>query len=66
MIAYPTRQWDNLPPGAISNIEMGKCLLGIIVHPTAKGLSMVIHRGNMEQVAETGVTDNVCNVLLYF
>lgn len=38
---------------------LGKTILGVIVHPTARSLSMVVDTQNMEQLATTGVTDHI-------
>lgn len=56
--------WDDptlppgLPPGMtfhpVSNIEMGKALLGVIVHPNAKGVSIDAVPDNLEKLAQNG------------
>ena len=61
MIACLVTAWDNVLPNSVSNFEMGKALLGVVVHPAARSLSMVVTPENMDQLAKTGVTDNVNN-----
>ena len=61
MIACFVNAWDNVLPNSVSNFEMGKALLGVVVHPAARSLSMVVTPENMDQLAKTGITDNVNN-----
>lgn len=48
--------WDNVIPGPniVSNVEMGKALLGVIVNPTAKGISMTVGAQDLEKLAADG------------
>lgn len=52
--------WDNptVPPGInfphCDNIEMGKALLGVVIHPNAKGESMTVVPDTLKKLAENG------------
>ena len=51
--------WDNLtmPPGVthVDNIEAGKALLGVIIHPKAKGVTLnVVVPETLKKLAENG------------
>ena len=53
--------WDNptVPPSfqnfpTVDNIEMGKGLLGVIVNPNAKGLSMKVVPDSLKKLIESG------------
>ena len=47
-----------MPPGinfpTVDNIEMGKALLGVIVNPNAKGLSMNVVPDSLKKLIESG------------
>ena len=54
--------WDNptVPPAVASfphcdNIEMGKALLGVVIHPNAKGESMQVVPDTLKKLAENGI-----------
>ena len=52
--------WDNpTPPPGINmphtdNIEMGKGLLGLVLHPNSKGESMKVVPDSLKKLAENG------------
>ena len=48
--------WDTVQPteGVVSNVEMGKALLGVALNPAAKGLSMKVEAKDMEKLATEG------------
>ena len=48
--------WDTVKPAAnvVSNIDMGKALLGVIVNPAAKGQSMTVGAQDLEKLAQGG------------
>ena len=48
--------WDSYKPAAnvVSNTDMGKALLGVIVNPAAKGQSMTVGAQNLEKLASEG------------
>ena len=52
--------WDaekpKLGPGfeAVFNVEMGKALLGVALHPAAKGLCMKVEAKDLEKLATEG------------
>ena len=50
------KPWDSFQPAAmvVSNIDMGKALLGVIVNPSAKGQSMTVRAQDLEKVAQEG------------
>ena len=65
VIATIVIPWDNptvapafsklsIPP--VDNIEMGKALLGVIIHPNAKGVSMNVtsNSGSLKKLIENG------------
>lgn len=56
MINSLVRPWDNIipAPNVVSNVEMGKALLGVIVNPTAKGISMTVGAQDLEKLAADG------------
>ena len=57
LIGLYVRPWDNITPGpnTASNVEMGKALLGVIVNPAAKGISMsVLGAQDLEKLAVDG------------
>ena len=39
---------------AVSNVEMGKALLGVALNPTAKGLCMKVEAKDLEKLATEG------------
>ena len=54
--------WDSdvgVLPNACSNLVMGRAILGVLLHPAARSLSMVVGLDNLEQVTNTGVTEKV-------
>ena len=48
--------WDSYKPAAnvVSNTDMGKALLGVIVNPAAKGQSMTVGAQDLEKLASEG------------
>ena len=52
--------WDNptVPPGinfpTADNIEIGKALLGVVIHPNAKGASMNVTPDTLKKLIENG------------
>ena len=48
--------WDSYKPATnvVSNIEMGKALLGVIVNPAAKGQSMSVGAQDLTKLASEG------------
>ena len=55
--------WDNptvapafakLSSSPVDNIEMGKALLGVIIHPNAKGVSMNVTSNSLKKLIESG------------
>ena len=50
---------EDLPPGGCSNVAMGRAILGVLLHPAARGLSMMATPDNLEQITNTGVTEKV-------
>lgn len=55
------KPWDTpkFPPGSVSNVAVGKALLGTILHPAAKSISMVVTPDNLEKLTTTGIVDTV-------
>ena len=57
-IATFVTPWDNptVPPGftPVDNIEAGKALLGVIIHPNARGVSLNVVPGTLKKLAENG------------
>jgi hypothetical protein len=47
-----------VPPGinypTVDNIEMGKALLGVVIHPNAKGASMNVTPDTLKKLIEIG------------
>lgn len=58
MIGCMVTQWDNVPPNAVSSLDMGKALLGVVTH-SAKNVSMNVTPDNVATIADKGTTDNV-------
>ena len=56
MIGILVLPWDIYKPAAnvVSNSEMGKALLGVIVNPGAKGQSMSVGAQDLEKLASEG------------
>lgn len=57
VVPWDKETGDN--PAAVSNIQMGRALLGTIVHPAARSLSMMVQPQDLEKLATTGVIDSV-------
>ena len=63
VIATIVTPWDNptVPPAfaklsipPVDNIEMGKALLGVVIHPNAKGVSMNVMSDSLKKLIENG------------
>lgn len=66
-ITYAVGSWDtpDSRPNVSSNLDMGKGILGVLLHPAARSVCMVVTASNTEQLASTGIVDDIQEYKVY-
>ena len=53
-IHFYVQPWDAVTSGGVSNLDMGRAIAGVVIHPTTSGASLQVGAKNMEKLATTG------------
>ena len=46
--------WDAVTSGSVSNLDMGRAIAGVVIHPSTRGASLQVGANNMEKLATSG------------
>eukprot|EP00731_Ephydatia_muelleri_P024607 Em0016g878a len=46
--------WDAMTSGSVSNLDMGRAIAGVVIHPSTRGASLQVGANNMEKLATSG------------
>ncbi|KAL5484409.1 hypothetical protein EMCRGX_G020902 [Ephydatia muelleri] len=48
------QSWDAVTSGSVFNLDMGRAIAGVVIHPSTRGASLQVGANNMEKLATSG------------